>query len=87
MPLSLSAIVTACRPLVPLEATAPQNATLSARGSVVASYLVDGAWTAEQPASQRVPAGATRVRATGVVTYLESGPHRDPVPTVAGCGL
>ncbi|HET8867151.1 MAG TPA: hypothetical protein VFM87_02360, partial [Agrococcus sp.] len=63
------------------------NASPAIDSEVVARYLVNGAWTDEQPATERVPAGATRVEATGVVTYLESGPHRDLVPTVAGCGL
>jgi hypothetical protein len=87
MPLSLVATVVACRPLVPLEATPPANATPDARGSVVARYLVGGVWTPEQASTARVPAGATRVEAWGVVTYLESGPVRDPSPTVASCGL
>lgn len=87
MPLSLLATVAACRPLVPLEATPPANATAEAQGSVVARYRVGGAWTDEQPSTARVPAGATQVEAWGVVTYLESGPVRDPSPTVASCGL
>lgn len=87
MPLSLLATVASCRPLVPLDATPPANAAVEARGSVVARYLVGGAWTAEQPSTARVPAGATQVEAWGVVTYLESGPVRDPSPTVASCGL
>ncbi|MET4097867.1 hypothetical protein ABIB37_000104 [Agrococcus sp. UYP10] len=87
MPLSLRATVDACTPLVPLDARAPVNATSDARGSVVARYLVDGRWTDERPSTSRVPAGATRVEAWGVVTYLESDPLRDPSPTVAGCGL
>lgn len=87
MPLSLRADVTACRPLVPLEVVPPANATADARATVVARYLVEGAWTAEQPSTERVPAGATRVEAWGVVTYLGSGPFRDDLPTVAGCGL
>lgn len=87
MPLSLRAVVDTCQPLVPLGATAPANVDPAIDGEVVASYLVGGAWTAERPATDPVPAGATRVRAWGVVTYLESGPHRDPEPTVAGCGL
>lgn len=87
MPLRLRATVDSCVPLVPLRAGAPGNASATIQSSVVASYRVDDRWTAEQPASEPVPAGATQVRAWGVVTYLESGPHRDPVPTVAGCGL
>jgi len=87
MPLSLRATEVTCRPLVPLQVTPPRNATPEARGSVVASYLVDGHWTEDQPSTSRVPAGATQVRATGVVTYVESDPIRDPSPTVAGCGL
>ena len=72
---------------MPLEATPPANAAADARGSVVARYLVAGAWTDEQPSTARVPAGATQVEAWGVVTYLESGPVRDLSPTVASCGL
>lgn len=87
MPLNLEATVDSCVPLVPLRASAPGNASPTIQGSVTASYRVDGRWSDEQPASEPVPAGATQVRAFGVVTYLESGPHRDPVPTVAGCGL
>ncbi|MGM1028582.1 MAG: Ig-like domain-containing protein [Actinomycetota bacterium] len=87
MPLSLLATVVSCTPLVPLEATPPANASPEARGSVIARYLVDGAWTDERPATARVPAGATQVQAWGVVTYLESGPVRDRTPTVASCGL
>ncbi len=87
MPLRLQASVESCRPLAPLVATPPSNASPAIDSEVVARYLVNGAWTDEQPATERVPAGATRVEATGVVTYLESGPHRDLVPTVAGCGL
>ncbi len=87
MPLSLLATIVSCRPLVPLEATPPANAAADARGSVVARYLVAGAWTDEQPSTARVPAGATQVEAWGVVTYLESGPVRDLSPTVASCGL
>lgn len=87
MPRRLRATVDSCVPLVPLRAGAPGNASSTIQSSVVASYRVDGRWSPEQPASEPVPAGATQVRAWGVVTYLESGPHRDPVPTVAGCGL
>ena len=87
LPLSLEAEVVACRPLVALEARPPVNANLLAQGEVVASYLVRGAWTSERPASEPVPAGATQVRARGVVTYLEPEPFRDPVPTEAACGL
>ena len=87
MPLSLRATDVSCRPLVPLQVTPPTNATAEASGSVVASYLVDGAWTEEQPSTARVPAGATQVRAWGVVTWSQSDPIRDPSPTVAGCGL
>ncbi|WP_405217208.1 Ig-like domain-containing protein [Agrococcus sp. Ld7] len=86
-PLNLEATVDSCVPLVPLRAGAPANASSTIQSSVVASYRVDGVWSPEQPAAEPVPAGATQVRASGVVTYLESGPHRDPVPTVAGCGL
>ncbi|WP_347754107.1 Ig-like domain-containing protein [Agrococcus sp. ProA11] len=87
MPLNLEATVDECVPLVPLRATAPGNADPQIQASVVASYRVNGEWTPEQPASEPVPAGATQVEAWGVVTYLESGPHRDLAPTVAGCGL
>ena len=87
MPLSLSATVESCRPLVPLGATPPANASPAIDGEVIASYLVNGQWSTERPATQAVPAGATQVRAWGVVTYLESGPHRDLNATVAGCGL
>ncbi|GEK80945.1 Ig-like domain-containing protein [Agrococcus baldri] len=87
VPLSLRAAVSACAPLAPLSATPPANAAAAIEGEVVASYLDNGTWSSERPASEPVPAGATRVRAWGVVTYLESGPHRDPEPTVAGCGL
>jgi len=72
---------------MPPEATSPANATPDARGSVVARYLVDGAWSDPQDATEPVPARATQVRAWGVVTYSESDPVRDPSPTVAGCGL
>ncbi|WP_306232300.1 Ig-like domain-containing protein [Agrococcus beijingensis] len=90
MPLSLRAEVVTCRPLVPLDARPPANATLLAQGSVVASYLVGAAWSPERPSTEPVPAGATEVRARGVVTYAESGApqeYRDLLPTVAGCGL
>ncbi|MGC5078120.1 Ig-like domain-containing protein [Agrococcus sp. DT81.2] len=87
MPLSLRADVVSCRLLNPLETRGPTNASPEARGSVVASYLVGGAWTEERPASSPVPAGATQVRATGVVTLSESDPIRDPSPTVLSCGL
>nr|WP_277604014.1 Ig-like domain-containing protein [Agrococcus sp. ARC_14] len=88
MPLSLRATVDACTPLAPLRATPPANASAAVQSEVVASYRVSGgAWTPEQPSTEPVPAGATQVRARGVVTYLESGPLRDPEPTVAGCGL
>ncbi|MCR8671928.1 hypothetical protein, partial [Agrococcus sp. HG114] len=86
-PLALRASVAECRPLQPLSATVPGNATPLARGEVVASYLVGGSWTGERPATEPVPAGATQVRAWGVVTYLESGPFKDLFPTEAGCGL
>jgi hypothetical protein len=87
LPLSLRAEVVECRPLVALGARPPANANLLVQADVVASYLVRGAWTREQPASEPVPAGATQVRAWGVVTYLESGLLRDPLPTEAACGL
>ncbi|WP_072313052.1 Ig-like domain-containing protein [Agrococcus sp. Marseille-P2731] len=87
MPLRLRAAVESCVPLAPLGATSPTNAAGAIDSEVVASYRVGGIWSAEQPASEPVPAGATQVRATGVVTYRESGPHRDPTPTVSGCGL
>lgn len=87
VPLQLRATIDACRPLVPLEASVEGNASPLAQGEVVARYLVGGSWTSERPATQAVPAGATRVQAWGQVTYLESGPHRDPSPTEAGCGL
>lgn len=86
-PLSLRATVETCRPLAPLEATAPANASLQARGDVEARYLVGGSWTSWRPASQAVPAQATRVEARGVVTYQDPEPYKDPQPTVAGCGL
>ncbi|SFR98056.1 Fibronectin type III domain-containing protein [Agrococcus baldri] len=87
MPLSLEATVNACTPLAPLNATPPANAGATIRGEVVASYLIGSTWSSERAASEPVPAGATQVRAWGVVTYLESRPHRDEQPTVAGCGL
>lgn len=87
VPLRLRATIEACRPLVPLEASVEGNVTPLAQDEVFARYLVGGSWTSERPATQAVPAGATRVQAWGQVTYLESGPHRDPSPTEAGCGL
>lgn len=86
LPLSLRADVQSCRPLVPLGATPPANATAQASASVQASYLVRGAWTERVDAEQPVPAGATQVRAWGVVAYGESE-HEDPTPTEAPCGL
>jgi large repetitive protein len=88
MPLSLRAEVAAddCRPLAPLDAQAPANATPLAQGSVVARYLVGGEWTPEQPSSALVPARATQVEAWGVVAYGGSE-YRDLNPTVATCGL
>ncbi|GAA3603807.1 Ig-like domain-containing protein [Agrococcus terreus] len=86
-PLSLRATVESCRPLQPLEATPPSNASLQAFGSVEARYLVDGSWTAWGSSRDDVPPRASQVQARGVVTYQDPEPYVDPQPTVAGCGL